>query len=74
MRGNGLGQRCIEHRAEQMPHETFHEGHDLVTRQERGFDVELREFRLAVGAQVLVAEAAHDLVVAIEARRSSAAA
>ena len=36
--------------------------------EERRLDVELRELRLAVGAQVLVAEAAHDLVVAVEAR------
>ena len=35
--------------------------------EEGGLDVQLREFRLAVGAQVLVAEAAHDLVVAVEA-------
>ncbi len=36
--------------------------------EERRLDVELRELGLAVGAQVLVAEAAHDLVVAVEAR------
>ena len=35
--------------------------------EERGLDIELRELRLALGAQVLVAEAAHDLIVAIEA-------
>ena len=51
-----------------MPHETFHQAHDLVAGQERGLDVELRELRLTIGAQVLVAEAAHDLIVAVEAR------
>ncbi len=35
-------------------------------RDERHLDVELREVRLAVGAQVLVAEAAGDLEVAVE--------
>ena len=36
--------------------------------RERHLDVDLRELELAVGAQVLVAEAAHDLEVAIRAR------
>ena len=34
---------------------------------ERGLDIELGEFRLAVGAQVFVAEAFGDLEVAVEA-------
>ena len=34
---------------------------------ERRLDVDLRELRLAVGAQILVAEAARDLEVAVEA-------
>ena len=41
--------------------------HDLLFAHERGLDIELREFRLTLGAQVFVAEAAHDLIVAIEA-------
>ena len=41
---------------------------------EAHLQVELGELGLAVGAQVLVAEAAHDLEVAVEARRPSAAA
>src|SRR5438045_4608841 len=49
-----------------MAHQLFHEFHDLILREERGLDVELGELRLAVGAQILIAEAAHDLVVAIE--------
>jgi hypothetical protein len=36
--------------------------------EERGLDIELGEFGLAVGAQVLVAETARDLVVAVQAR------
>ena len=42
--------------------------HDLVLREERGLDVELRELGLTIGAQVFVAETFHDLVVAVEAR------
>ena len=53
---------------EKGPRESFHQFHDPVLCQEGGLDVELGEFGLAVGAQVLIAEAAHDLVVAIEAR------
>ena len=40
---------------------------DLLLVEERGLDVDLRELGLAVGAQVLVAEALRDLVVAVEA-------
>ena len=53
---------------EQLADQAFHQLHDLFLVEERRLDVQLREFRLPVGAQVLVAEAAHDLVVAIEAR------
>jgi hypothetical protein len=51
-----------------VPHQPFDERHDLGLGEERSLDVELGEFRLAVRAQVLVAKAAHDLVVAVEAR------
>ena len=40
---------------------------DVLHRHERHLDVHLGELRLAVGAQVLVAEAAGDLVVALDA-------
>ena len=50
-----LADHALEHRA------------DLLLGQERGLDVDLRELGLAVGAQVLVAEALGDLVVAVEA-------
>jgi hypothetical protein len=43
------------------------DGADLGLGQEGGLDVDLRELGLAVGAQVLVAEALGDLVVAVEA-------
>jgi hypothetical protein len=39
---------------------------DLDLVQERGFAVDLGEFGLAVGAQVFVAEALGDLVVAVK--------
>ena len=36
--------------------------------EERGLDIELGEFRLSIGTQILVPKATHDLVVAVEAR------
>ena len=42
-------------------------GHVVVV-DERHLDVELGEFGLAVGAEVLVAEAAGNLEIAVEAR------
>jgi hypothetical protein len=53
---------------EEVARELLHRRHDLVLREERGLDVELGELGLALGAQILVAEALHDLVVAVEAR------
>ncbi len=44
------------------------EGDDVGLLDERGLDVEPRELRLTVGAEVLVAVAAGDLVVALHAR------
>ena len=41
---------------------------NILLAREGHLEVELREFRLAIGAQVLVAEAAHDLEVAVHAR------
>jgi len=48
-------------------HDVFHHVDDVVALDERHLDVDLCEFRLAIGAQVLVAEAAGDLVVALDA-------
>ncbi len=47
--------------------QTLDHPHDLVAADERHLDVDLGELGLAVGAQVLVAEAARDLVVAVDA-------
>ncbi len=49
----------VEHRARD-------EGQDVVLGDETGLDVHLGELELAIGAQVLVAQAASDLVVAVE--------
>ncbi len=46
----------------------FHHRHHGVGASERHLEVHLGELGLAVGAQVFVAKAAHDLVVAIETR------
>ena len=62
--------RRREHRA----HDVLGRLDDVVLVDEGHLDVELGELGLAVGAQVLVAEAAGDLVVALVAARSSAAA
>ena len=48
--------------------ERLHEVVDGLLRGEGGLDVDLRELGLPIGSQVLVAEAAHDLEVAVEAR------
>ena len=44
------------------------QGEDVLLVRERQLDVELRELLQAVGAEILVPEAARDLVVALEAR------
>ena len=55
-------QRVFEH----LFGHAFGDVHDFILVQERGFQVDLGKFRLAVGAQVFVAEAFGDLVVAVE--------
>ena len=52
---------------EHLRHEALHDAEDVVLLHEAHLDVELRELRLAVGARVLVAKAAGDLVVALVA-------
>ena len=54
-----LGEHFLEHRLGDLD--------DVVLLDEGHLEVELGELGLAVGAQVLVAEAAGDLVVALEA-------
>ncbi len=51
-----------------MTHEPFHQAHDVFLREEGRLDIELGELGLAIRAQVLVTEAANDLIVAIEPR------
>jgi hypothetical protein len=48
-------------------HEPLDHPHHVFGGDKRHLDVELRELRLTVGTQVLIAEAAGDLVVALEA-------
>ncbi|MNK22531.1 hypothetical protein D3C87_408080 [compost metagenome] len=55
-------QRVLEDDADHV----FEQVADFLFRQERGFAIDLREFRLAVSAQVFVAEALGDLVVTVE--------
>ena len=52
---------------EDLFHDVFHHVDDLVAFDEAHLDVDLGELGLAVGAQVLVAEAAGNLVVALDA-------
>ena len=67
MRGNGAARSmpasakiAVDAGLDELEHEFL--------RRERDLDVHLRELGLAVGPQVLVAEALHDLEVAVEAR------
>ncbi len=48
-------------------HHVFDDFENVLLARERHFEVELGEFGLAVGAQILVAEAFHDLEIAVEA-------
>src|SRR5206468_2024914 len=57
-----------EHFLEYRPEHAFENGTDLRLAQEGGLAVDLREFGLAVGAQVLIAEALGDLVITVEPR------
>ena len=66
MRGNGIGMSTPA-AANGLPQDALDQVLELGRLDERGLDVELGELGLAVGAQVLVAEAADDLVVALEA-------
>ena len=62
-----IAQVQVQHFLEQAADHAFGQAHDVLFIEEAGLDVDLGEFRLAVGAQVFVAEALGDLVVAIEA-------
>ena len=64
-------QRQLQVQAEELLRQPLHQAVDhadhVVVRDERHFQVELRELRLAVGPQVFVAKAAGDLHVAVVA-------
>ena len=66
MRRNGVG-TCDADLLEHLDDERLDEAEDQVDVRERDLDVHLRELGLPVGAQVLVAEALHDLEVAVGA-------
>ena len=67
MRGNGGGTSTPSTSFQMRAIRPFHDAIDVLLVDERHLDVDLRELGLAVEAQILVAEAAHDLEVAIEA-------
>ena len=62
-----IGQVHVHDLLEDRADHRFEDAADLFLGQEGGLAVDLRELRLAVGAQVLVPEALGDLVVAVEA-------
>ena len=55
------------HGRQRLGHDVLHEVHHVLALYEAHLDVHLRELGLTVGAQVLVAKAAGDLVVALDA-------
>ncbi len=64
----GIGEFDAEHVLEHAADHGLEQIADFLLVQEGGLAVDLGEFGLAVGAQVLVAEALGDLVVAVETR------
>ncbi len=51
---------------EQAGHHAFADVHEVFLAHKGHFHIDLGELRLAVGPQILVPEAAHDLIVAVE--------
>ena len=68
MRAERQRELDAEHVLPQRRHQPLDHALDVVLDDEGHLEVDLRELGLAVEAQVLVAEAAHDLEVAVEAR------
>ena len=66
-RGNGSGISTPMQRLENVGGQPLDDAEDVVHLDERHFQVELRELRLAVGTQVLVAQAAGDLEILVVA-------
>ena len=67
MRGNGVSSSTPMHSRQIARDDPLHQREEELAVGERHLDVELRQLLQAVGAQILVAEAARDLVVALEA-------
>ena len=63
----GRGQRDPR-RLEARRQKLLHHGKHVLAPREAHLQVDLRELKLAVGAQILIAEAARDLKIAVEAR------
>ena len=68
MRGNGFGSSTPSTDLNVVAQQLLHEREDVLLAHEARLDIELRELGLPVRAQILVAEALDDLIVAIEAR------
>ena len=66
MRGNGVGS-IDAGRGKGGRHKLLDHGEDRLAAREAHLQIDLRELKLAVGAEILVAEAAGDLKVAVEA-------
>ena len=64
----GVGQVNIQGVFEDFANHAFSQPLDVALFDERHLDIQLGKFGLAIGAQVLVAETARDLVVAVHAR------
>jgi hypothetical protein len=62
---DGQGELLSERFAQHAGHHALGHFHDLLFVHERHLDIDLRELGLAVGAQVLVAEAFDDLKIAV---------
>ena len=67
IRGNGVGISMPRHSRQIGGEHLLHEREQLLAVGERHLHVELRELLDTVGAEILVAEADRDLVVAVEA-------
>ncbi len=67
MRGNGVSSSTPSVSLPDLPDHLLHQLEDELDVGERHLDVELRQLVRAIGAQILVPEAAGDLVVALEA-------
>ena len=66
--GEGIGQFDLIQTGKQGASKAFGDTHDVIFADEGHLDVDLGEFGLSIGAQILVAEALDDLEVAVVAR------